>query len=61
MKLIIRLVMGIIAGIILGLLVPTAGVIEGLARVLITFQALFGQFINFTIPLIILVLQLNSD
>ena len=54
MKLIIRLVMGIIAGIILGLLVPTAGVIEGLARVLITFQALFGQFINFTIPLIIL-------
>ena len=54
MKLIIRLVMGIIAGIVLGLLVPTAGVIEGLARVLITFQALFGQFINFTIPLIIL-------
>ena len=54
MKLIIRLVAGIIAGIVLGLLVPSAGVIEGLARVLITYQALFGQFINFTIPLIIL-------
>ena len=54
MKLIIRLVAGIIAGIVLGLLVPSAGVVEGLARVLITYQALFGQFINFTIPLIIL-------
>jgi len=54
MKLIIRLVAGIIAGIVLGLLVPSAGIIEGLARVLITFQAFFGQFINFTIPLIIL-------
>ena len=54
MKLIIRLVAGIIAGIVLGLLVPSAGIIEGLARVLITYQALFGQFINFTIPLIIL-------
>ena len=54
MKLIIRLIAGIIAGIVLGLLVPSAGIIEGLARVLITFQALFGQFINFTIPLIIL-------
>ena len=54
MKLIMRLVAGIIAGIVLGLLVPSAGVVEGLARVLITYQALFGQFINFTIPLIIL-------
>lgn len=54
MKLIIRLVMGIVAGVILGLLVPSSGIIEALARVLVTFQSLFGQFINFTIPLIIL-------
>ncbi len=54
MKLILRLLAGIVAGVIIGLLVPSAGVIEALARGLITYQSLFGQFINFTIPLIIL-------
>lgn len=54
MKLIIRLLVGIVAGIFIGLLVPSSGIIEGVARILVTFQSLFGQFINFTIPLIIL-------
>lgn len=54
MKLIIRLLIGIVAGIFIGLLVPSSGIIEGFARILVTFQSLFGQFINFTIPLIIL-------
>lgn len=54
MKLIIRLLIGIVAGIFIGLLVPSSGTIEGVARILVTFQSLFGQFINFTIPLIIL-------
>lgn len=54
MKLIIRLLIGIVAGIFIGLLAPSSGIIEGVARILVTFQSLFGQFINFTIPLIIL-------
>lgn len=54
MTLILRLLAGIVIGVIIGLLAPGVGAIEGLARVLVTFQSLFGQFINFTIPLIIL-------
>lgn len=54
MKLIIRLLIGIVAGIFIGLLAPSSGIIEGVARILVTFQSFFGQFINFTIPLIIL-------
>ncbi|WP_188208176.1 dicarboxylate/amino acid:cation symporter [Alkalibacillus aidingensis] len=49
MKLIAKLVAGIIVGIIVGLMG-----IEWLTRVLITFSDLFGQFIEFMIPLIIL-------
>ncbi|MDQ0352261.1 Na+/H+-dicarboxylate symporter [Alkalibacillus filiformis] len=49
MKLIIKLIAGIILGIIVGLIG-----IEWLTRSLITFSDLFGQFIEFMIPLIIL-------
>ncbi len=54
MKLIVRLLAGIVAGVIIGLLVPQAGIIEALARLLVTFKSIFGEFISFTIPLIIL-------
>ncbi|MDV2581943.1 dicarboxylate/amino acid:cation symporter [Alkalibacillus haloalkaliphilus] len=49
MKLIVKLIAGIILGIIVGLIG-----IEWLTRSLITFSDLFGQFIEFMIPLIIL-------
>ncbi|GAA0450850.1 dicarboxylate/amino acid:cation symporter [Alkalibacillus silvisoli] len=49
MKLIAKLVAGIILGIVIGLIG-----IEWLTRSLITFSDLFGQFIEFMIPLIIL-------
>ena len=49
MKLIIRLVLGILAGVIIGLFMP-----EVVTKALVTFKGLFGQFLNFTVPLIIL-------
>lgn len=49
MKLIAKLIGGIVAGILLGL----AG-IDWITRLAITFKDLFGEFINFSIPLIIL-------
>jgi len=49
MKLILRLLAGIVAGILLGLFSP-----EWPLRLLLTFKVLFGQFIGFAIPLIIL-------
>ncbi|CAA0091480.1 Serine/threonine transporter SstT [BD1-7 clade bacterium] len=49
MKLILRLIAGIVAGILIGYLAP-----EFISRAFITFRAVFGQFISYTIPLIIL-------
>lgn len=49
MKLIIKLVIGIVSGIIIGLIAP-----ELLTRVIVTFKEIFGQFLGFTIPLIII-------
>lgn len=49
MQLILRLLAGIASGILLGLVAP-----EWLVRILLTFKTLFGQFIGFSIPLIIL-------
>jgi Na+/H+-dicarboxylate symporter len=49
MKLILKLLAGILTGILIGL----SGV-EPLIRVLVTFTEVFGQWINFVIPLIIL-------
>ncbi|PYZ97715.1 dicarboxylate/amino acid:cation symporter [Alteribacter lacisalsi] len=49
MKLILKLVAGIIAGILIGLL----GV-DWITQLFVTIQALFGEFINFIIPFIIL-------
>ncbi|SDN19812.1 dicarboxylate/amino acid:cation symporter [Alkalicoccus daliensis] len=49
MKLILKLVIGIVTGIIVGL----TG-IEPLIRAFVTFTSIFGQWINFIIPLIIL-------
>lgn len=49
MKLILKLAMSILIGIVLGLVAP-----EGLIRALLTFQALFAEFLSFIIPLFIL-------
>lgn len=49
MKLIVKLVIGIVSGIIIGLIAP-----ELLTRVIVTFKEIFGQFLGFTIPLIII-------
>ncbi|WP_263080467.1 dicarboxylate/amino acid:cation symporter [Endozoicomonas sp. Mp262] len=49
MKLVVRLIAGIVAGLLIGLYAP-----EFISRLFITFKAIFGQFISFTIPLIIL-------
>lgn len=49
MKLIGKLVIGIVSGIIIGLVAP-----EFLIRIIVTFKELFGQFLGFTIPLIII-------
>ncbi|MTI14460.1 dicarboxylate/amino acid:cation symporter [Sansalvadorimonas verongulae] len=49
MKLIIRLVLGIVAGVLIGLFLP-----EVVTKALVTFKGVFGEFLNFTVPLIIL-------
>lgn len=49
MRLIIKLLLGIIIGIVVGLVAP-----DVLTRIIVTFKELFGQFLEFTIPLIIL-------
>ena len=49
MKLITRLVLGVIAGILAGLYAP-----DILITLLVTFKTAFGQFLGFTVPLIIL-------
>lgn len=49
MNLILKLLAGMLVGALLGLFAP-ADVVRGL----LTFKALFGQFLNFVIPLIIL-------
>lgn len=49
MKLVLKLLIGILAGAILGHFLP-----DGLVRVLVTFKMLFGGFIAFAIPFIIL-------
>ena len=49
MKLIIRLVLGIVAGVLIGLFLP-----EVVIKTLVTFKGIFGEFLNFTVPLIIL-------
>lgn len=49
MKLILKLLLGIIVGILMGLFAPTE-----LIRLLVTVKGVFGQFLSFIIPLIIL-------
>jgi Na+/H+-dicarboxylate symporter len=49
MQLILKLIAGIVLGMLLGLYAP-----HWLTQVLITFKALFGQLLFFTIPLLIL-------
>lgn len=49
MGLIVKLVAGILAGILVGLFAP-----EVVTRLLLTFKALFGEFLFFIIPLLIL-------
>ncbi|MBO1001717.1 dicarboxylate/amino acid:cation symporter [Pseudogracilibacillus auburnensis] len=49
MRLIVRLALGIVVGIIIGLIAP-----EFLSRIIVTFKDIFGQFLGFTIPLIII-------
>lgn len=49
MGLIIKLVLGIVAGTLVGLYLP-----DWVSQLLITFKALFGQLLFFTIPLLIL-------
>src|SRR5690625_4727523 len=49
MKLILKLVLGIVIGIIVGFIAP-----EFLVRILVTFKDIFGQFLEFTIPLILI-------
>lgn len=49
MKLVLKLLIGIVLGTLLGLYLPT-----GLIRLLVTVQAIFGSFIGFAIPFIIL-------
>jgi Na+/H+-dicarboxylate symporter len=49
MKLIVKLIAGIAFGILLGLFAP-----DWITRLLLTFKALFGQLLFFTIPLLIL-------
>ncbi|WP_027963660.1 dicarboxylate/amino acid:cation symporter [Halalkalibacillus halophilus] len=48
-----KLILKLIAGIILGIIVGLTG-IEWLTRLFVTFESVFGQFIEFMIPLIIL-------
>lgn len=49
MRLVAKLAAGIIAGIIVGLIAP-----EFISRILVTFKEIFGQFLGFVIPLIII-------
>lgn len=49
MGLIIKLVLGIVAGTLIGLYLP-----DWVSQLLITFKAIFGQLLFFTIPLLIL-------
>ncbi|MGK7297142.1 MAG: dicarboxylate/amino acid:cation symporter [Candidatus Wenzhouxiangella sp. M2_3B_020] len=49
MKLILKLIIGIAAGVVIGLVAP-----EWITRLLVTFKALFGQLLFFTVPLLIL-------
>lgn len=49
MRLIIKLALGIVIGIVVGLIVP-----EFITRIIVTFKEIFGQFLEFTIPLIII-------
>jgi len=49
MQLILKLIAGIVLGMLLGLYAP-----HWLTQILITFKALFGQLLFFTIPLLIL-------
>lgn len=49
MRLIFKLAAGIVAGIIVGLVAP-----EWISRILVTFKEIFGQFLGFVIPLIII-------
>jgi len=49
MKLVLRLLLGIVLGTLMGLYFPTS-----MVRVLLTVQELFGNFIGFAIPFIIL-------
>ena len=48
-KLIFRLVIGILAGVLLGLYGPLE-----VTKLLVTFKVIFGQFLSFVVPLIIL-------
>ncbi len=48
-SLLARVVIAIVLGILLGQFLP-----EGIARVFVTFNSLFGNFLSFSIPLIIL-------
>ncbi|MCC3144117.1 dicarboxylate/amino acid:cation symporter [Halanaerobium sp. Z-7514] len=47
--LVLRLLIGIISGIIIGLFFP-----EGISRILYTFTIIFGEFLNYIVPLVIL-------
>jgi len=49
MRLIGKLALGIVVGILIGLVSP-----EYLTRVIVTFKDIFGQFLEFTIPFIII-------
>ena len=44
-----RMIIGIIAGILIGLYLP-----EWVVRIAVTFSTIFGSFLNFIIPLMIL-------
>lgn len=49
MRLIIKLLLGIVIGILIGLVSP-----DVVSRIIVTFKDIFGQFLEFTIPLIII-------
>lgn len=49
MRLIIKLALGIILGIVIGFIAP-----DFLTTIIVTFKTIFGEFIEFTIPLIII-------
>lgn len=49
MRLIVKLALGIVIGIAVGLIAP-----EFLSRTIVTFKGIFGQLLEFTIPLIII-------